>query len=91
MTPWPGARIIERPSATWELIGDAQPCARDDGGAWYWCALRKIGAWPVHSGVVRVPPLTGGADELAPQLADVVSRARALRGGALPRVATERG
>jgi hypothetical protein len=41
----------------------------------------------VRFGVVRVPPLSAGADELAPQLADVVSRARALRGGALLRLA----
>jgi hypothetical protein len=79
MTSWTGARILERASGTWELIGDAQPCARDHGGVWYWCALRKVGAWPVHSGVVRVPPLSAELEALVPELDVVVRRSRELR------------
>jgi hypothetical protein len=42
---WTNARRIDRPSGTWELLGDDVPCATVDGVRFYWCALRRIGAW----------------------------------------------
>jgi hypothetical protein len=76
---WENARLVERPSGTWEVLGEDRPCARDEDGVWYWCALRRVDTWPIYSGVVRVPPRTADLDELMPQLEDVVRCCREMR------------
>lgn len=73
---WTDARTLTRPSGTWEVIGEDRPCATDDGGAWYWVALQRVGAPRIYSGVVRVPPRLASDEELAPQLAEVVDQCR---------------
>lgn len=74
---WPDARLLKRPSGTWELIGDRSRCAHADGVDWYWCALRRVGGPPrIYNGVIRRPPLTADEGELVPELEEVVRRCR---------------
>jgi hypothetical protein len=74
-TTWANVRLLERPSGTWELLGEDRPCATIAGVVWYWCALRRVGHWRIYSGVMPVSPAAAD-DELAAGLEAVVGRCR---------------